>query len=144
MSCNNLICDFLAYHTYGQPKLSKPKLLKGLKPDWKQRVLGKPADVYFLKDCPIVVYFQKGYSTILILRRTQSRDGCRRQGCRFYTADGKVFDADWNAAINISNRYHPTPFRLPIDGQLNFVGRHRQQADSGLRKQDLQAAMSSA
>ena len=62
--------------------------------------------------------------------RTQSRDGCRRQGCRFYTADGKVFDADWNAAINISNRYHPTPFRLPLDGQLNFVGRHRQKAKS--------------
>lgn len=76
--------------------------------------------------------------------RTQSRNGCRRQGCRFYTADGMVFDADWNAAINISNRYHPTPFRLPIDGQLNFVGRHRQQANSGLRKQDLQAAMSLA
>ena len=55
-----------------------------------------------------------------------------------------MFDADWNAAINISNRYRPTPFMLPIDGQLNFVGRYSQQTDSGLRKQDLQAAMSSA
>ncbi|MBR3320916.1 MAG: transposase, partial [Exiguobacterium sp.] len=31
--------------------------------------------------------------------RTQSTDGCRRQGCRFHAADGRVFDADWNAAI---------------------------------------------
>lgn len=62
--------------------------------------------------------------------RTQSRDGCVRKGCRFYTADGKVFDADWNAAVNICNRHHPTPFRLPLDGGLNFVGRHGQNANS--------------
>jgi len=61
--------------------------------------------------------------------RNQSKEGCIRKGCRFYTADGKVFDADWNAAINIANRKHPTPFRLPIDGGLNFVGRHRQKAN---------------
>ena len=63
--------------------------------------------------------------------RTQSRDGCVRKGCRFYTADGKVFDADWNAAINICNRHRPTPFSLPLDGSLNFVGRHRQHANRG-------------
>ena len=63
--------------------------------------------------------------------RTQSVEGCVRKGCRFYTADGKVFDADWNAAINICNRHRPTPFRLPLDGSLNFVGRHRQQANRG-------------
>ena len=61
--------------------------------------------------------------------RTGSREGCKRQGCRFYTADGKVFDADWNASINICNRYHPTPFKLPIDGRLNFVGRSCQEAN---------------
>jgi IS605 OrfB family transposase len=61
--------------------------------------------------------------------RTQSKEGCVRKGCRFYTADGKVFDADWNAAINICNRHHPTPFRLPIDGGLNFVGRQCQEAN---------------
>ena len=61
--------------------------------------------------------------------RNQSKEGCIRKGCRLYTADGKVFDADWNAAINIANRYHPTPFMLPIDGGLNFVGRHRQRAN---------------
>ena len=61
--------------------------------------------------------------------RTQSTDGCVRKGCRFYTADGKVFDADWNAAVNICNRKHPTPFDLPLDGGLNFVGRHCQDAN---------------
>ena len=61
--------------------------------------------------------------------RTGSREGCRRQGCRFYTADGLIFDADWNAAINICNRKHPTPFSLPLDGRLNFVGRQCQEAN---------------
>ena len=61
--------------------------------------------------------------------RNQSKEGCTRKGCRFYTADGLVFDADWNAAINIANRHHPTPFCLPLDGRLNFVGRPCQKAD---------------
>ena len=71
--------------------------------------------------------------------RTRLKEGCVRKGCRFYTADGKVFDADWNAAINIANRHHPTPFRLPIDGGLNFVGRHSQKANSESGKPILQA-----
>ena len=71
--------------------------------------------------------------------RNQSSEGCVRRGCRFYTADGKVFDADWNAAINICNRHHPTPFRLPIDGGMNFVGRHSQEANRESGKPILQA-----
>ena len=63
--------------------------------------------------------------------RTGGREGCRRQGCRFYAADGLVFDADWNAAINICNRKHPAPFVLPLDGQLNFVGGRSQHANRG-------------
>lgn len=63
--------------------------------------------------------------------RTQSGVGCKRQGCRFYTKDNLVFDADWNAAINIMYRYvkHSTSFRLPIDGKLNLVDRPLQQAN---------------
>lgn len=53
---------------------------------------------------------------------TGKTDGERR-GCRYYSKTGKVLDADWNAAINIANRKHPTPFIEPIDGTLNFVGR---------------------
>ena len=66
--------------------------------------------------------------------RTQSKVGCLRKGCRFYTADGLVFDADWNAAINIRNRYskHPDSFSLPIDGRLNLIGRRRQNANRGM------------
>ncbi len=63
--------------------------------------------------------------------RTGRREGCKRQGCRFYTADGLVFDADWNAAINICNRKHPASFGLPLDGRLNFVGRRSQHANRG-------------
>lgn len=65
--------------------------------------------------------------------RIQSKIGCLRKGCRFFTADNLVFDADWNAAINISNRYkHSASFILPIDGRLNLVDRVCQQPNSEL------------
>jgi len=56
-----------------------------------------------------------------------------RKGCRYYASDGKVLDADWNAAINIAKKYslkkeavgvkHPISFSIPIDGKLNLLGR---------------------
>lgn len=56
-----------------------------------------------------------------------------RKGCRYYASDGKVFDADWNASINIAQRYsqkkeamsikHPVSFSEPLDGKLNLLGR---------------------
>ncbi len=52
--------------------------------------------------------------------RTNKRDG-KRQGCRYYCADGTIFDADWNAAINIVQRHIQHPLSsdvLPLDGQL--------------------------
>jgi putative transposase len=60
-----------------------------------------------------------------------SKDDCRklqrgeRKGCRYYAVDGKILDADWNAAINIANKYseHPISFNDPLDGKLNLIGR---------------------
>ena len=54
-----------------------------------------------------------------------------RKGCRYYANDGIVFDADWNAAINIAERAskqfksskRPVSFSLPVDGGLDFTGR---------------------
>ena len=38
---------------------------------------------------------------------TNIRDG-KRVGCRYYSKSGLIYDADWNAAINIKNRFeHP-------------------------------------
>jgi len=34
--------------------------------------------------------------------------GGERKGCRYYASDGAVFDADWNAAINIALKYVQT------------------------------------
>lgn len=52
---------------------------------------------------------------------TGKRDGTR-QGTRYYSVSGKVYDADWNAAINIVNRYkHSESFIEPICGTLNFI-----------------------
>ena len=53
---------------------------------------------------------------------TGKRDG-QRKGCRYYSSSGIVYDADWNAAINIRNRKHSTSFITPIDGKLNLVDR---------------------
>ena len=66
-----------------------------------------------------------------------------RKGCRYYTTDNKVFDADWNAAINIANRYAgaksrrgeklPVSFSTPFDGALNFTGKPYQLANREIR-----------
>ena len=53
---------------------------------------------------------------------TGKRDG-QRKGCRYYSSNGLVYDADWNAAINIRNRKHSISFDTPIDGRLNLVDR---------------------
>ena len=59
--------------------------------------------------------------------RTNQRTGTRK-GCRYYCNDGIVLDADWNAAINIMNRYkHSNSFSLPIDGRVNLIDRVGQQ-----------------
>ncbi len=66
----------------------------------------------------------------------------KRCGCRYYASDGKIFDADWNAAINIARKYkqceseeykHPISFSPPIDGGLNFIGRLPSTSQSCLR-----------
>ena len=52
---------------------------------------------------------------------TNKRDG-KRQGCRFYCADGTVYDADFNAAVNICQKTkHPVSTRVPIDGTLRAL-----------------------
>ena len=54
--------------------------------------------------------------------RTNKRDG-KRVGCRYYCSDGIVFDADFNASVNIAQRSsHPLSCnKLPLDGGLIFL-----------------------
>lgn len=49
--------------------------------------------------------------------RTGNKDGIRK-GCRYYTIDGLILDADVNAACNIAQRYskHPLSFETAYDG----------------------------
>lgn len=66
-----------------------------------------------------------------------------RKGCRYYAVDGNVYDADWNAAINIARRYSqrkevkgvklPVSFKIPIDGMLNLMGKQYQLANCEIR-----------
>ena len=48
-----------------------------------------------------------------------------RKGCRFYSVNDIVYDADWNAAINIAKKSvkHPISYCLPLDGKLNILNR---------------------
>ena len=58
--------------------------------------------------------------------RTDKRDG-KRIGCRYYCSDDIVFDADWNASVNIAQR-SKRPLSntvIPRDGGIIFLsGRH--------------------
>ena len=53
--------------------------------------------------------------------RTGKKTGTRK-GCRYYCKDGVVFDADWNAALNIAKKTkHPVSNIPPVDGGLTFL-----------------------
>ena len=66
-----------------------------------------------------------------------------RRGCRYYASDGNIYDADWNASINIARRYSqrkevkgvklPVSFSMPIDGRLNLMGKPHQLANCEIR-----------
>ena len=74
--------------------------------------------------------FVNKLDTLDLLEVAKARTGTRK-GCRYYCNDGIVLDADWNAAINIMNRYkHSNSFDLPIDGKLNLIDRVCQQPNS--------------
>lgn len=82
--------------------------------------------------------------------RTGRMDGIRK-GCRYLCADGKVLDADWNAAANIALRSsRPVSNPTPVDGGLRFlsgrpsVNRAYRRNCCALHNDYLQAALSLA
>jgi len=97
----------------------------------------KTCDLFVGKNCRLfsqnVFNFTKGSPCFHNKdHRTGLVDGERKE-CRFYASDKRVFDADWNAAINIARKYtlkqesnkvyHPISFDTPLDGTLNLIGR---------------------
>ena len=74
--------------------------------------------------------------------RTNKRDG-KRLGCRYYCADGIVFDADWNASVNIAQKSnHPLSNVLPIDGTLQFLsGREPSTSQSSRTKSSMASTL---
>ena len=62
--------------------------------------------------------------------RSGKRDG-KRHGCRYICADGTMFDADFNAAVNICQKMKlPVSTRMPIDGTLALIGTAQSTAES--------------
>ena len=49
---------------------------------------------------------------------SHKKDG-QRVGCRYYSKSGLIYDADWNAAINIKNR-----FKHPISKEEEVIPLH--------------------
>ena len=72
-----------------------------------------------------------------------------RKGCRYQTSDGKVFDADLNASINIAQRWGkkaklPVSFVEPIDGYYRPNGQGMCQLPNRLVSETRQAPTSLA
>jgi IS605 OrfB family transposase len=86
---------------------------------------------YMLKEILTYKALHMGKRVETVNPKNTSKNDCRglkegvRRGCRYYAVDGSILDADWNASINIANRYskHPISFKLPIEGKLNLLGR---------------------
>jgi IS605 OrfB family transposase len=73
----------------------------------------------------------------------------KRVGCRYYASDGKVWDADHNAAINIGQRWGnknklPVSFVEPLDGQYKLDRQGKCQLPTCLVPVTRQAARSLA
>ena len=54
---------------------------------------------------------------------SHKKDGIR-SGCRYYSKSGLIYDADWNAAINIKNRFeHPISKEMVVKPLHYLIGR---------------------
>ena len=51
--------SFIDYRCYGEDKIKKPKILKGLKPIHKIQIIGKDADIYIVDDTRLVLHFRE-------------------------------------------------------------------------------------
>ena len=61
---NNIKCELLAYRCFGEPKLSKPKILKALKPIKSFDLIKKKVNVFDLGNGDLVLYFGTLFSKI--------------------------------------------------------------------------------
>ncbi len=57
MNIDNIQCELLSYRCYGDAKISKPKVLKGLKPITSFDLLKKKVNVYDLGNGDLVLHF---------------------------------------------------------------------------------------
>lgn len=53
---HHITLTFELYRCYGEEKLKRPACLKGLKPTWELRIIGKPCKVFELPDGDLVLH----------------------------------------------------------------------------------------
>ena len=63
-NANNIKCEFLAYRCFGELKLSKPKILKELKPIKSFDLIKKKVNVFDLGNGDLVLYFGTLFSKL--------------------------------------------------------------------------------
>ena len=124
-------CGYIVMEDLSKIKVKTSKSKDGFK---RKRHNNAIAQVPFYTFKQILTYKATlaGKQVVSVSPVNTSQNDCRsgsktgnRKGCRYYAEDGLVFDADWNASVNIALRAnHPTSTPLPIDGRLvALVGR---------------------
>ena len=61
---SNIECELLSYRCFGEPKLSKPKILKGLKPIKSFDLIKKKVNVFNLGNGELVLHFGTLFSKL--------------------------------------------------------------------------------
>jgi IS605 OrfB family transposase len=131
-------CGYIVMEDLSKIKIKTSKSKNGFK---RKRHNNAISQVPFYMFKYIVTYKATlvGKQVVSVSPVNTSQNDCRngsksgtRKGCRYYTIDGFVFDADWNASLNIALRAnHPTSTQIPIDGKLiALVGRAPSTAQS--------------
>lgn len=101
ISVYEIRAEFLSYRCFGDAKIARPKILKGLKPVAKFRIIGKDAQMFLPDDGSVVVYFPEMFCKYVTVPKSEDADlptsalqrkypwyPRKKSGDRFVYADG--------------------------------------------------------
>lgn len=115
---------FLSYRCYGDEKISRPKILKGLKPVHKIKIYGRSASVFLPTDNSVVVYFGELFCKYLEVptdEDAQLPTAALQKKYDWYpkkkTKDGFIYADGWCVAFKRNEGYvRFTGLREQFDG----------------------------
>lgn len=142
---------FLSYRCYGDEKISRPKILKGLKPVCKSTIYGRSASVFLPPDNSVVVYFGELFCKYLEVPSEEDVDLptiALQKKYDWYprkkTRDGFIYSDGWCIAFKRNEGYvRFTGLREQFDGCefdwpfIPAVGEAVYKCLEGLSRQDM-------